>query len=519
MADLTSRAAVHYLGRTLSRAESGQHDLAFAAYLSHHGVGPGDRVMLQLQNMPQVLIACKAAWRLGATVVPINPMYKTEEVRRLANDCRPKVAVVLDELYESVFRPLRARFSDLAIVTTAASDYAAPQVAARMGLEATVCEGTDDFIEVISQAPAPGENPEFDRSNTRPDDIAALVYTSGTTGPPKGAMITHGNLSAETALWQAALSFEPDDAIMNVAPFFHITGLIADLAVSLDLGVPLVCMYRFDADWALEWTRTYRPTSIVAAITVYTALLRAPNLSADDVTSFRHCLSGGAPVSPTTVRRWQEVTGKYIRNCYGLTESSSLATLAPARPHAPVDPTTGALSVGRAVAGTSVTIRDLDDRALGPDEVGEVVIAGPQVASGYWEKPEETRRAFRSTGLHTGDVGCIDADGWLFLLDRSKDLIVSSGYKIWPREVEDLLMQHPAVLEVGVVGVPDEYRGEKVVAYVTLRPGLAADEGELIDFCRERVAVYKAPRAVTFMAELPKTASGKIMRRVLREPG
>ncbi|MCP2255993.1 long-chain acyl-CoA synthetase [Prauserella aidingensis] len=515
MTEQSAAAAIHYLGRTLTRAEVDAGAHALAGFLAGQGVGSHDRVLLQLQNMPQAVIACQAAWRLGATVVPVNPMYKAAELRHIVEDCGPSAAIVLDDLYATALEPVLAEFGHISTLTTSVADYADPAVATSLGLERTRSSGTWDFLTTTAGSDGP---PSFDRAEQcAGEDVAALVYTSGTTGPPKGAMILHRNLTVERQLWREVLRPEPGDAIMGIAPCFHITGLVADLVVALDCHVPLVQMNRFDPAMALTWIERYRPTSMVAAITIYTALLNQPDLTPDKVRSLRTCLSGGAPVAPTTVMRWQDRTGVYIRNCYGLTETSSLVTLTPQGRQAPVDPGTGALSVGCAVAGTAVEIRDDRDQASPAGEVGEVVIRGPQVAAGYWGNREETEVAFRPSGMHTGDIGILDDDGWLYLIDRSKDLIVSSGYKVWPLEVEDVLMRHPAVSEAGVVGVPDDYRGEQVVAYVSLRPGESTDEATLIEFCRQCIAVFKAPRRVTILPELPKTASGKILRRQLRE--
>lgn len=509
--------AIHFLGRTLSRTRVDGDAIAVAGLLAHHGVRPGDRVLLVLQNMPQAVIACQAIWRLGAIVVPVNPMYKTRELSGIVADCRPSAAIVLDELYADVVQPALAAYGDaVPVFTTSALDYADPLVASELGLHRASGIEDSDLVRAL-EPHLPDVLTAFKRDSRPPNEIGALVYTSGTTGPPKGAMIRHRHLTAEVSFWREVYDLRRGDAIMAVAPFFHITGLVADLVVGLDTATTLVQSYRFDPISAVRWIERYRPTCIVAAITVYTALLNQPTLTEATVESFRTCLSGGAPVAAATVERWRERTGVYIRNCYGLTETNSLTTIAPLGIPAPVDPTSGALSVGKAVGPTSVRI--VDDRGLGlpPGALGEVVISGPQVIDGYWEKPEETAKAIRDDGLHTGDIGILDEQGWLYLVDRSKDLIVASGYKVWPREVEDVLLEHPSVVEAGVIGVADAYRGEQVVAFVALRAGCTTDDGELVDFCRSRLAVFKAPRRITILPELPKTASGKILRRELRD--
>lgn len=513
---LGDSASAHYLGRTLGRRSLARQASALSGYLSANGVGNGDRVLVQLQNMPQALIACRAIWQLGAVVVAGNAMYKAQEIGRILDDCEPSAAIVLDELYEPVLRQT-ARGRHLPALTTSAGDYADPETAQSLGMRPVACPGADDFLTVVGAATGSGPRREqFSRTECPPEDLAALVYTSGTTGPPKGAKILHRQLTYETELWREVLDFQDGDVILGVAPFFHITGLVADLVVGLDCNVPITYLYRFDPGSALRWIARYRPTSLVAAITVYTALLNHPDFTGDNVTSLRTCLTGGAPVSPATAQWWQERTGHALRNTYGMTETSSLVALTPAGDRGPIDATSGALSIGRPVPGTDVGIRGERDELLQDGEIGEIVIRGPQVSPGYWNKPQETAQTFRETGLHTGDVGTM-ADGWLFLVDRSKDLIVTSGYKVWPREVEDLLLQHPSVREAGVIGIPDDYRGEQVMAFVTLRRNSHADEPELIAFCRERIALFKAPREIRILDELPRSLAGKVLRRGLRD--
>ena len=260
--------------------------------------------------------------------------------------------------------------------------------------------------------------------------------------------------------------------------------------------------YRFDPEVTLELIATQRPTFTVAAITAFQALMRAPGFADTDLSCLRAAYSGGAPVAPALRTAWREATGVSLHIAYGLTETTSPLTLTPQGAEGPEG------SVGVPVWETTVEI-------VGDDDVGEIVAAGPQVVPGYWEKPEETANALPDGRLRTGDVGHLDEEGWLYLVDRRKDMIIASGYKVWPREVEDVLYTHPAVVEAAVIGVPDEYRGETVKAFVALRSELEADE--LIAYCRERMAAYKYPRVVEVVDELPKSAAGKVLRRVLRE--
>jgi long-chain acyl-CoA synthetase len=372
-----------------------------------------------------------------------------------------------------------------------------------------------DLLELV--AASAGARPE--PVDLGPDDVAILTYTSGTTGPPKGAMNTHRNVVFDSCIFRNWMHVADDDVILGIAPLFHITGLIAHIGLALSAPAPLVLAYRFDAAETLRVIEAHRTTVTVAAITAFLALLREEGLERHDVSSLTKAYSGGGPIPPSVVEEFERRTGVVIRSAYGLTETTSASHLTPLSGRAPTDAATGALAVGIPVFNTSMRILDDDGRPLATGEVGEVAIAGPQVVPGYWNKPEETAHAIRDGELRTGDVGKVDAEGWLYIVDRKKDMIVASGYKVWPREVEDVIYEHPAVHEAAVVGAPDEYRGETVRAFVSLKPGTRAEPAELIGFCRERLAAYKCPRSVDILDELPKTVSGKILRRELRRAG
>jgi long-chain acyl-CoA synthetase len=383
------------------------------------------------------------------------------------------------------------------------------------GLERQRFEGTTDLLELIEQHR--GETPppvEFE-----PDDVAFLTYTSGTTGVPKGAMNTHRNVVFTAQVYRDWMrqTDHPDPSVLGIAPLFHITGLIGHIALSLLTPMPLVLAYRFEPQVVLDAMREHRPSFTIGAITAFTALLNAPGFSKDDFSSFEVVYSGGAAISPSAEQGFREATGKQVHNAYGLTETTSPMTVTPLNTPSPVDPTSGALSVGVPAPSTIVRIQGDDGQDLPLGEIGEIVADGPQVVAGYWGKPEETAANLPGGALRSGDVGFMSPEGWVFIVDRKKDMINASGYKVWPREVEDVLAEHPAVRESAVVGVPDEYRGETVKAYVSLRPGASATPEELIAHCKERMAAYKYPRMVELIDELPKTVTGKILRRELRD--
>jgi long-chain acyl-CoA synthetase len=432
------------------------------------------------------------------------------------NDSGARVLVCLESLYRDVAAGVVGDSDVTAVVTTSELDYRArDDQRVFSGVERIDCEGAHDMAALIErhrgQVPA---GVTFD-----PSDTALLTYTSGTTGPPKGAMNTHANVVFNSQTYRQWCRLGPDDVVLGVAPLFHITGLIAHVTLSLLLGVPLVLAYRFEPSVVMETIRDERPTFTIGSITVFIALMNAPGAERDALASLTKTWSGGAPIPPSTVKAFQAQFGQYIHNAYGLTETTSPSHLVPFDAVAPVDDISGALSVGVPVYNTVVRIVGEDGQDLPPGEVGEIVTSGPMVVSGYWNKPEETEHALPGGALHTGDVGYMDAAGWFYIVDRKKDQINAGGYKVWPREVEDVLYQHEAVREAAVVGVPDAYRGETVKAYVSLRPGQTATAEELIAFCRQQMAAYKYPRQVEFLDELPKTVSGKLLRRELRDRG
>jgi long-chain acyl-CoA synthetase len=481
--------AIRHRDSALTFAGLDERSGAFAAALAQRGVARGDRVALYLQNVPEFVVAALAAWKLGAIAVPVNPMLKEREVRTLLDDCEPAALVTLASLWEEVARAAVAGSSVRVVVT-----------------EAQVEELAREHAGQAPPDPEPG-----------PEDVAFLTYTSGTTGPPKGAMNTHGNVVFSSQVYRDWVGVGDDDVILGVAPLFHITGLIAHVGLSLLTGAPLVLDHRFDAGRALELIERHRVTFTTGAITVFLALMNAPEARERDTSSLRTIVSGGAPIAPATVEAFEERFGTYIHNIYGLTETTSPSHCVPIGTRAPVDPTSGALSVGVPVYGTVVRVVGEDGRDLPAGEVGEIVTSGPQVVPGYWGRPQESERAIPGGALQTGDVGFMDDDGWFYVVDRKKDQINAAGYKVWPREVEDVLYGHPAVREAAVVGVPDAYRGETVKAFVSLRPGESVAADDLIAFCRERMAAYKYPRVVELVDELPRTASGKVLRRVLRD--
>ena len=507
---------VRYFETPISLVEIDALSDGLAVGLRELGAGRGDRVALALQNVPQFVIALLAIWKLGAIAVPCNPMLRERELVRQLTDCEATGIIALESLHRETVAAAAPRAGLRFVVTTSELDLLdGPPPGVLAGVDRTRDPEAHDLLELA--AAGAGAKPE--PVALGPGDVAILTYTSGTTGPPKGAMNTHRNVVYDSCIFRDWLRAGDDDVILGIAPLFHITGLIAHVGLALCAPAPLVLAHRFDPAETLRLIELHGATISVAAITAYLALLRDEALGRHDISSMTKAYSGGGPIPPTVVEEFERRTGVVIRSAYGLTETTSASHLTPLSGRAPVDAATGALAVGIPVFNTTMRILDDDGRPVSAGEVGEVAIAGPQVVPGYWNKPEETAHAIRGGELLTGDVGKVDADGWLYIVDRKKDMIVASGYKVWPREVEDVIYEHPAVHEAAVVGAPDEYRGETVRAFVSLKPGVQVDPAEVIGFCRERLAAYKCPRSVDILDELPKTVSGKILRRELREAG
>ena len=512
--EAADRPFLYYFDTALTGAAVEADSDALAAALAARGLRRGDRIALFLQNVPQFVIAVLAAWKLGAVAVPVNPMLKERELRYVLADSGAKAVISLQDLWNSVAAPASAGTAVTVAIATSPLDYlvhAPPPLLA--GVARTATPGAADFGELVREYR--GARP--DPVTLGPDDVALLTYTSGTTGEPKGAMNTHGNVVFNACTFRQWMSLTPRDVVLGGAPLFHITGLIAHVAVGMLVPMPIVLGYRFEPAAIIRLAERYRCTFTVMAITAFTALANDPSVAEADLSSLTKAYSGGAPIAPSIVERFEREVGPYIHNVYGLTETTSPSHAVPFGRRAPVDPVSGALSVGVPVFSTLARILDDAGNELPPGEVGEIAVSGPMVVPGYWNRPDATERTLPGGELRTGDIGFMDRDGWFYLVDRKKDMIVASGYKVWPREVEDTLVRHPAVREAAVIGVPDPYRGETVWAYVSLRPGASATPEELTGFCRAELAAYKYPRRIEVLPDLPKTPTGKLLRRELRQ--
>ena len=451
----------------------------FAHALRRLGLRVGDRVVVLLPNCPEVLQAYAGILKAGGVIVPVVFLLGADEVRHILADSEARVVVTAPAFLDKV------------------EGFA--------GTIVLVGEGTGrGWDELIA-----GESKTFGSVDRADDDLAVILYTAGTTGHPKGVALTHANLASNARAAASLYELDRTSWALMVLPLSHSYGLTVMNAGNI-LGTKGVLLRWFNPDGVLEAIQHYRVESMSAVPTMLVYLLNYPDAARFDTSSMRLWGSGAAPLPLEIVEPFERKFGGRILEGYGLTEASPVVSahrLSGARKLG---------SVGQALPGVAVAILDDGDRPLPPGELGEVCVQGPNVMQGYYRLPEETARTLRNGWLHTGDVGRLDADGYLYIVERKKDLIIRGGFNIYPREVEEVLYAHPAVAEAAVVGVADVLMGEEVLAFVALKSGAATDAGALIGFCQERLARYKCPRQIRFVDALPKSPIGKILRKELR---
>ncbi|GKV68927.1 long-chain-fatty-acid--CoA ligase [Sporosarcina sp. NCCP-2716] len=517
-AKFPGKTAMHFLGKDVSFEEFYSSALKFAGYLRKLGIGKGDRVAIMLPNCPQNAIAYYGILYAGAIVVQTNPLYKEREIAYLMSDSGAKAIITLDMLYPRVLSVMKETGLEN-IIITGIKDYLPfpknlvyPFIQKKENGIAVKVEhrGVNHlFTEIMKSTPAEPIALDFDFES----DIALLQYTGGTTGPPKGVMLTHKNLIANAEMCRAWLykNVDGEEVTMGILPFFHVYGMTTVLIVSVMAANKMVLIPKFDFKTALKEIDKQKPTLFPGAPTIYIGLLNHPDLAKYDLSSIKACISGSAALPVDIQEKFEQVTGGKLVEGYGLTETSPVAIA-----NFVWEGQRKRGSIGVPWPDTDVAILPPDSaERLKPGEVGEIAIKGPQVMKGYWNRPEETKESFRDGWFLTGDLGYMDEDGFFYVVDRKKDMIIASGFNISPREIEEVLYEHDAIQECVVAGVPDPYRGETVKAYVVLKEGKSVTEEELDAFCRKHLASFKVPRIYDFRDELPKTAVGKILRRAL----
>jgi long-chain acyl-CoA synthetase len=497
------------------------NDLAnrLANALAALDVGKGDRVALYLPNCPQYIIAYYAALKLGAILAPHNPMYVPRELEFQLNDSGSETIICLSRLYPYV-RLVRPNTPLKNVIVTNIKEYYPPRLRAifeqfveeKEGHRADIAADEHWFQDLLAGAPATPP-----RVEVKPDDTAVLLYTGGTTGVPKAAEITHRNVVAnafQCKEWVANVPKEPPDATIVALPLYHSYAMTVCMNNAILQKMPMILIPDpRNLDHLLKCIDRHQPTFFPGVPTMYTAVINYPETPKYSIRCIKACLSGAAPLPVEVQTQFQTLTGARLIEGYGLSEAT------PVTHDNPLFGENRIGTIGVPFPDTDSKIVDVETGTieLPPGEPGELIVKGPQVMKGYWNRPDETELALRGGWLYTGDIAVMDEDGYFKIVDRKKDMIIAGGYNIYPRDVEEVLYEHPKVLEAAVAGIPDRYRGETVKAYVVLKPGETATPEDITAFCRQRLAAYKVPKMVEFRESLPKTMIGKILRRQLVE--
>jgi long-chain acyl-CoA synthetase len=514
------RTAIRFYGRSISYRELDQLANRFANALNGLGVQPGDRVALLMPNCPQMVLAYYGGLRAGAVMVPTSPLYVESELEHQLADSGATVVVCLSSLFGRL-QAVRPHLLDLRqVIVTNIKDFFPTRLRVLFSLTRERRDGhraslprdghTYWLKPLLSRARASQPDVKVSAS-----DLALLQYTGGTTGIAKGAMLSHRNLLANTLqvrAWFRPLA-NPDgsDIVLGVLPLFHIYAMTTIMNFSIHGGGTMVLQPRFVVDDVLKAIQRERPQLLPGVPTMYMAINHAPNLSRYNLRSLKGAISGASSLPVEVQRTFQELTGARLIEGYGLTEASPVTHCVPLGcSHAP-----GSIGVPLPSTDAAVFDQETGTRRLEPGEVGELAVRGPQVMQGYWNRPVETAQVLRDGWLFTGDIARQDADGFFSIVDRKKDMIITGGMNVYPRDVEEPLYAHPKIREAVAVGVPDERWGEAVKVYIVLREGQTATEQEILDYCHSRMARYKVPKLVEFRTELPKSMVGKVLRRQL----
>ncbi len=501
------RPATAFMGAQFTYHEMKSHVDRLATSLARLGVAKGDRVGIMLPNCPQYLICFFAIVRLGAIVVNINPIYTPREVEMVAKDSGMRAIIAMDMLAPNVMS-VRANTAIEHVITTSLLDYSATPDKAQ-----PTPEGALSFKSLINEV----AEVDLPRVEIEPaDDVAVLQYTGGTTGVPKGAMLTHQNLYTNTLqswAWGGPISKPGEERYLMVIPYFHIYGQTVGLLLGSWNGAMQIPIPKFDPNLLVEAIKQHKPTFFPSVPTLYISMLNHPEIKTCGLEHIRRFNSGSAPLPIEVIEQFEKLSGAMLYEGYGLTEASPTTHSTPTLAKRKIG------SIGLPFPSTECKIVDLEtgEHIVPVGQDGELCIRGPQVMKGYWNRPDETAIALRDGWLYTGDVAQMDEDGFFYIVQRKKDMIIVSGFNVYPNEVEDVLFTHPAILEAAVIGVPDEYRGEAVKAFIVLRPGATATAEDVLEFCRANLAKYKVPSVIELTPSLPKSAVGKVLRRELRE--
>lgn len=506
------KPAVIFLHKQTTYRELDEYSDRVAMHLIEKGIKKGDRVATMLPNCAQHIIIFYAIQKAGATIVTCNVMLKGDELKYMLEESGTKAIFALDLVYP-VVQPVAEELGMSDVITVHAKDFSAPtaQIPPLLALDKNEIADATDFMDLI--AADNGKPPVFEVEVK--EDLAMILYTSGTTGLPKGAMITHYNLCACSVYTASILGLTSNDIFLLLFPLFHIGSYALMLLPAMYRGATVVPIPSFDAGIALDLIQRFQISILLFPPTAYIGLLNHPDFSNTDLSSVRFTAAAGAPVPAALQKEWQDKIGTYLYAGLGATETSGTAPGIIEMAHKNKFGT-GTLGV----TTHELKIVDEQGNTVARNVTGEILHRGPGICLGYWKKPEETKQQFTEDGWwRSGDAGYMDEEGFVFFVERIKDLIIASGYNVAPAEIENYIYKHPAVKEVGVVGIPHEYRGETVKAFIALKDEFVGKvtEDEIIQFCRDKMAVYKAPTEVEFIDALPMTLTGKVLRRALRE--
>lgn len=510
--------ALLFFGRRIPYAELDQLATRFANALAGLGVRKGDRVALMLPNIPQMVIAYYGALRLGAIAVATNPLYHEHELEVQLKDSGTETLVAVDMFHPVVSRAIpNTRVKHL--VLCGIKDYLPFPLNLLYPIKARIekqwvpvkrVPPVYDFLALLKGAPATPV-----AAGVSPDDIAILQYTGGTTGTPKGAVLTHRNLVANAVhnrVW-LTMGEEGKERVLAVLPFFHVYGMTTAMNLGVLMGSELILLPKFHTKEVLEFINKERPTIFPGIQAMYLAIGNYSKVKQYDLTSIKAAISGAGPLMREVQERFEYLTGAKIVEGYGLSEASPVTHCNPLLGKRKIG------SIGLPFPDMDARIMDIEtgETEMPVGEAGELVVRGPQVMKGYWNKPEETANALRGGWLHTGDIATMDGEGYFYIVDRIKDMIKTVGENVYPREVEEVLYTHPKVKEAVIVGIPEEFKGEMIKAYIVLKDGEQATSEEIIGYCREQLSKFKVPKVVEFRDQLPKTLVGKVLRRILRD--